>query len=63
MTATNTRKIDPATFLRIPVDVFAKHQIKIARSTLKMNDIGIAIMGGMTKNEAREILKKYSLKE
>lgn len=39
------------------LDVFKKHQIIIAKKTLKMNDIGARIMGGMTKDEAREILK------
>lgn len=43
------------------IDVFAKHQIKIARSTLKMHDVGVGVMGGMTKDEAREVLKKYGL--
>ena len=57
------RQISPAAFLQIPVDVFAKHQIKIARSTLKMHDVGVSIMGGMTKEEASDVLKKYGLKE
>lgn len=35
-----------------------KHQKKIAIKTLKMSDIGAAIMGGMTKNEARNFLLK-----
>lgn len=38
-------------------DPFWKHQVKIAKSTLKMNDVGVMIMGGMTKAEAREILR------
>ena len=33
-----------------------RHQEKIAKSTLKMNDIGASIMGGMTKEEARRFL-------
>ncbi len=37
-------------------DVFKKHQLRIARSTLKMSDVGAQIMGGMTKDEARELL-------
>jgi hypothetical protein len=41
-------------------DVFVKHQIKIARATLKMNDVGVAVMGGMSKDEAREILRKHA---
>ena len=34
-----------------------KHQLKIAKSTLKMTDIGARIMGGMTKEEAKEVIK------
>jgi hypothetical protein len=34
-----------------------KHQLKIAKSTLKMSDAGANIMGGMSKEEAREFLK------
>jgi hypothetical protein len=43
-------------------DVFAKHQIAIAKKTLKMSDMGAQAMGGMTKEEAREILKKHNIK-
>jgi hypothetical protein len=39
-------------------DVFAKHQLKIARQTLRYSDAGALIMGGMTKEEARLILAK-----
>lgn len=35
-----------------------KHQIKIAKDTLKMTDAGATIMGGMTKDEARKVLKQ-----
>ena len=42
------------------LSVFDKHQLKIARDTLKMSDIGIQIMGGMTKQEAREIIFKLT---
>jgi len=45
------------------LDVFAKHQVAIARKTLKMSDAGAKIMGGMNKEEARAVLKKYGLKE
>ena len=38
-------------------DLFTEHQIKIAKATLKMNDVGVAVMGGMSKSEAREILR------
>lgn len=38
-------------------DVFWNHQVKIAKSTLKMSDEGAMIMGGMTKERAKEILR------
>jgi len=34
-----------------------KHQKAVAIKTLKMSDTGARIMGGMTKEEAREFLK------
>jgi hypothetical protein len=37
-------------------DVANKHKTKIAKATLKMSDAGARIMGGMTKDEAREHL-------
>jgi len=39
-------------------DVPTQHQISIAKKTLKMNDVGANIMGGMSKSEARACLKK-----
>jgi len=38
--------------------VFDKHQLKIARQTLKYSDVGARIMGGMTKAEARAFIAK-----
>lgn len=38
--------------------VFDKHQIKIAKDTLKMSSAGSMIMGGMSKDQAREVLRK-----
>ena len=38
-------------------DPIWKHQVKIAKATMKMNDVGVMIMGGMTKAEAKEILR------
>ena len=35
-----------------------KHQLKIARDTLKMSDVGAMIMGGPSKEQAREIIKR-----
>ncbi len=40
--------------------VFEKHQLKIAKRTLKMSDVGAEIMGGTTKTKAREIIKKLA---
>lgn len=37
-----------------------KHQLKVARDTLKMSDIGASIMGGPTKEEARAIILKLT---
>ncbi len=37
-----------------------KHQLKIARQTLKYSDAGALIMGGMTKAEAREVIYKLT---
>jgi hypothetical protein len=37
-----------------------KHQLNIARKTLRMSDVGATIMGGMTKEEAREIIKRLT---
>lgn len=41
------------------LDVFEAHQLRIARATLKLSDAGARIMGGMTKDEAREIIRKF----
>lgn len=41
---------------------FIYNQIKIAQKTLQMNDIFVNLMGGPTKEESREILKKYNIK-
>jgi hypothetical protein len=42
-------------------DVFLRHQIRIAQDTLKMHDLGAKLMGGMTKDEARDLLKKHGV--
>ena len=42
-------------------DVPEGHQIKIAKSTLRMSDVGALVMGGMDKPTARAILKKHGL--
>ncbi len=40
------------------LSVFEKHQLKIAKDTLKMSDSAVKIMGGMTKEEAKKIIKE-----
>ena len=42
------------------LDVFQKHQLKIARNTLRMSDVGALIMGGMDKETARGIIFKLT---
>jgi hypothetical protein len=44
-------------------DVFSHHQLKIARQTLRLTDLGAEILGGMTKEEARLILRKHGGKD
>ena len=41
----------------IELTVPQQHQLKIAKKTLKMNDVMANIMGGMNKAEARTFLK------
>ncbi len=40
-------------------DVFAKHQINIAKKTLRMHPAAAAVMGGPDHEESRKILKKH----
>ena len=42
------------------LSVFDRHQIKIARSTLRMSELGASIMGGMNHEEARGVILKFS---
>ena len=37
-----------------------KHQLKVARDTLKMHDAAVGIMGGPSKAEAREIIERLT---
>ena len=37
-----------------------RHQLKIARATLNMSDVGALVMGGPTKAEAREIIRRLT---
>jgi hypothetical protein len=40
-----------------------KHQLRIAKSTLNLSDVGARIMGGMTKAEARIVIKRLTGRE
>lgn len=48
--------MDKGKFKMKNLTVFQKHQLNIAKKTLKMSDIGASIIGGMTKEQARNIL-------
>jgi hypothetical protein len=37
------------------------HQLKIAKDTMKMNDVMATMMGGMSKDEARQLLAQYGI--
>ena len=39
------------------VDVALRHQIKIATRTLHLNDAGAVVLGGMSKQEAYDLLR------
>jgi len=45
------------------LSIFDKHQLNIAYKTLKLSDVGVKILGGMTKQEARDIIKRLTGKE
>ena len=45
------------------LSVFDKHQLNIARKTLKYSDLAIKALGGMTREEAKIIIKKLTGKE
>ena len=45
-----------------PMSVPEKHQLRIARETLKMSDAMAGVMGGPTKAEAREIIQRLEKK-
>ena len=44
------------------LSVFDRHQIAIAKKTLQYSDVGALCMGGMTKDEARQILRRHGIK-
>ncbi len=43
-------------------DPIIRHQIEIAKRTLKMPDALLAVMGGPSKEEAKETLHKFGVK-
>jgi hypothetical protein len=42
------------------LSVADRHQLKIARDTLRYNDVMVAVLGGMTKEQAREIITRMT---
>ena len=40
------------------LDPFTAHEVNIARQTLRMPDAILGVMGGMTKEQAKRILRK-----
>lgn len=40
-----------------------QHQLKIARQTLKYNDVFVNVLGGMTKEEARNVIERLTGKK
>ena len=42
------------------LSIFDKHQLSIAYKTLTYSDAGAFILGGMTKQEAREIIYRLT---
>lgn len=42
-----------------PLSTPEKHQLKIARATLKMSNTMANVMGGMSKKEAKKIIEKF----
>jgi hypothetical protein len=42
------------------LDTFERHQLKIARQTLRMNPAMVAVMGGPSIAEARVIVAKLT---
>jgi len=45
------------------MDILEKRKLKIARKTLEMTPVMVDVMGGMSRREAEDIIKKYQRKE
>lgn len=43
----------------VVVEGALEHQLKIARQTLKMSDVGASLMGGMSKSDAAKLIAKH----
>jgi hypothetical protein len=53
-------KMNPKRGGKRTLSVFDKHQLAIARKTLTMHDAALGVMGGPSKAEAREIIKRLT---
>jgi len=43
------------------LSIFEKHQLKIAKRTwYELSDAGALILGGMTKDQAKEVIKQLT---
>jgi len=40
-------------------DVFTEHRVRTARRTLAMNPVMARVMGGMTREDAEDVLRKH----
>ncbi len=61
------RRVTESEFVRVKgnpmgrkLSVPERHQLRIARDTLKLNDVGVSVLGGMTKPEARAVIKRLT---
>lgn len=45
------------------MNIVDKHQLRIARQTLRLSHVGARIMGRMTKNQAKQIIAKYEARK
>lgn len=45
---------------KLSLTIPEQHQLKIAKRTLDLSDVGALILGGPTKKEAREIILKLT---
>lgn len=72
MQADDKRKKSPNPRRQSSIDAFGResslgvperHQLRIARDTLRMSDVVARVMGGPTKEEAREIIRRLTGRE